>query len=134
MVFTNNTVNLGEEFLNFMLRCRDRGWKMSTKATRCLSQEDYEEINLGSSSSMDYKFSVMTTVLFVAMMYGAGIPVLYPIAVLYFFVTYWTNKFLIFNCYRKPEMLDESLPERTVKLFKYALALHMFLSMLMFSN
>jgi hypothetical protein len=52
---------------------------------------------------MDFKYANLLTVLFVTMMFGSGIPILYLIAALYFLFTYWTDKILIFYYYRKPE-------------------------------
>lgn len=83
---------------------------------------------------MDYKYSNMLTVLFVTMLYGSGIPILYPISAIFFFVTYWVDKVLIFYYYRKPEMLDQNLAIRTLKWFKYAILLHVIGAVMMYSN
>lgn len=45
---------------------------------------------------MDYKYSNILVVVLLVMTYSAGIPVLYVIATIYFFVTYWVDKLLIF--------------------------------------
>ncbi len=83
---------------------------------------------------MDYKYANLLTVLFVTMLYGSGIPILYPISVIFFLVTYWSDKLLIFNYYRKPELLDESLALKTLGWFKYALVLHVIGGVYMYSN
>jgi len=83
---------------------------------------------------MDYKYSSMLTIVCVTMMYGSGIPILYLITAVFFFVTFWVDKFLILYCYRKPELLDHYLALRTLKWFKYALMLHVICAVLMYSN
>jgi hypothetical protein len=44
---------------------------------------------------MPYRYATMMTMIYVVMFYGSGIPILYLIAAIYFFVTYWTDKLLI---------------------------------------
>lgn len=116
------------------MRCRDRGCRISAKNTKSLCQQDYEDINLGTDPSMDYKYSSMLTIVFVTMMFGSGIPILYLISAVFFFVTFWVDKILIFYYYRKPELLDENLALRTLRWFKYALMLHVIGAVLMYSN
>ena len=83
---------------------------------------------------MDYKYSTMVTITYVLMLYGAGIPILYLIAACYFFATYWVDKQLVFNHYRKPEMYDESMALGTLSWFKYGVVLHLIGGILMYSN
>ena len=58
---------------------------------------------------MDVKYAFMIAVVYVVMFYGSGMPILYFVAAVYFFATYWADKILVFTFYRKPEMLDEKL-------------------------
>ena len=134
MVFSTNLCNLAFQVMYACLRFKDRGWKASARNTQSLSQEDYEDVNIGADPSMDYKYANMLTVLMITMMYGGGIPILYPIAMLYCFVTYWTDKLLIFRYYRKPEFLDHTLPADSLKWYKVAFLLHIVVSCMMFSN
>lgn len=46
----------------------------------------------------------MVTVIYIVMFYGSGIPILYLIAAVYFFVTYWVEKIMILRYYRKPKI------------------------------
>lgn len=96
MIISTNLTNLVEQIFYCCYRLRDRSYKKSARNTISLSQDDYEKVYMGSNSSMEYKYANMLTVLLVTMMYGGGIPILYLISALYFFVTYWTNKLLIF--------------------------------------
>ena len=42
----------------------------------------------------------MLNMLAVTFFYSSGIPLLYPIACLFFFMTYWVDKFLLFRYYK----------------------------------
>jgi len=63
-------------------------------------------MHTGPDPFMDYKYSNMMVVIYVVMLYGSGIPILYLVAAVFFFVTYWVDKELVFNHYRKTEMYD----------------------------
>ena len=76
----------------------------------------------------------MMTMIYVVMFYGSGIPVLYLVAAIYFFVTYWTDKFLILHYYRKPEFLDHRLAIQILGWMKVAVLLHLAGGILMYSN
>ena len=72
--------------------------------------------------------------IYVVMFYGSGIPILYLVAAIYFFVTYWTDKFLILNYYHKPEYLDHRLAIQILGWMKVAVLLHLAGGILMYSN
>lgn len=115
-------------------RCLDRGCRLDSHHTKKLAQEDYEFINTGPDPNMDYRYANMLVVVYVVMMYGSGIPILYLVAAVFFFATYWVDKILILYHYRKPEMLDEKMSVRTLGWFKYAILLHLVGGILMYSN
>lgn len=49
---------------------------------------------------------------------------LYPIAAIYFAITYWTDKWLLLKYYLEPHQYDASMAEYIVSFFKYAFVLH----------
>lgn len=102
---------VGESIFAFIYnaakRCYDRGFTMKTKKTRQLTQEEYENINFGTEISFEGKYSAMLVIVLMAMMYGPGLPIMYLIAACYFFVTYWSDKIMIFYNHRKPLYFDE---------------------------
>ena len=115
-------------------RCRDRSCTCDYKKTKQVTQEDYDAINTGSELLMDYKFANILVVTLIVMTYGSGIPIMYPIAALYFFATYWTDKFLIYYHHRKPLFFDEKLALHTQGWLKLAIVLHLCVGFLMMSN
>jgi hypothetical protein len=54
------------------------------------------------------------------MMYGMGIPVLFPIAALSFFTLYCMEKLMLHFVYRKPPMYDEKLITNALNILTYA--------------
>jgi len=83
---------------------------------------------------MEFRYSNLLTVLGVTFLYSSGMPILYPIAALYFFVTYWVDKWLLLRFYRKPVMFDSYMARETLKWFKWILVVHVLAGLLMYSN
>jgi len=48
-------------------------------------------------------------IVFVTMMYGVGLPILFPIACLSFIAIYFLDLYLLFYVYRKPPDYDSKL-------------------------
>jgi len=94
---------------NFCTRCYDRKCTCDPKKTRKLTQHDYEEANFGPEIEMQEKYATMLVVALLAFSYGPGLPIMYLLAALYFFVSYWTDKIMIFYNHRKPLYFDEQL-------------------------
>jgi hypothetical protein len=55
---------------------------------------------------MDFKYAAMLTVLYITMLYGSGIPILYVIAASFYFTSYWVDKFFLFRYFKRPLMMD----------------------------
>lgn len=83
---------------------------------------------------MEYRYSSMLSMLMIVMFYGSGMPILYLILACNYFVTYWSDKFLLFYCYKKPVMFDDYIARSCVVWHKYALVLHLIGGVLMLSN
>jgi hypothetical protein len=117
------------------LRCCDRSCNCcNDRKTRQLTQENYENKNLGSNFELEMRYNGILTVMFVTMIYSAGLPILYLIAAAYFAVMYWVDKYLMLRHYRKPPMYDATLALKVIGWFKYALFLHFLLASAMFAN
>lgn len=82
----------------------------------------------------DFRYCVILTVMFVTMLYGSGMPILYLIAAISYGSQYWVDKYLIFYWHRKPERLDSYLAKNAVMQYKYAALLHFIGGILMLTN
>lgn len=124
MVISPHIVRLLEECFDSSRRCYDRSCTCDRRHTRKLVQEDYENINTGSEFMLEFRYSNMLTVLAIAFLYSGGMPILYPVAAIYFFVTYWIDKCMLFYCTRRPIKFDNYIAKKTLNWFKYILLLH----------
>jgi len=132
MVFTPHISNWMFQFLSSIKRCWDRKCTCNEKKTRKLTQEDYENVYVGGDFMFEFRYANMLTVLAVTYLYSGGMPILYPVAAMFFFVTYWTDKCLILRCYRKPIKFDDYLARTTLSFFKFILVLHLIGTLVMF--
>jgi hypothetical protein len=54
--------------------------------TKCTQVMQYMEIHSGPDHEVHVKYAEILTVVFVVLMYGPGLPVLYPLAVVHYFI------------------------------------------------
>ena len=97
-------------------------------------QQDYEDINTGNEFMLEFRYSNMLIVLSLALFYSSGIPILYPMAAVFFFITYFTDKWLLLRYYRKPPKFNCYLARKTLVWFKYIIVMHVIGGILMYSN
>jgi len=102
MVLTPHLSNIAFQILYALNRCCDRSCSCNSKKTKQLGQEYYEDINTGNEFMFEFRYSNLLTVLAVALLYSGGLPIMYPTAAMFFFISYWVDKCLLFRCYRKP--------------------------------
>ena len=90
-----------------------------------MSQKDYEDLYTGDDIYFEYRYSDMLTVLAVTFLYSGAMPIMYPVAAIFFFITYWIDKCLLLRRYKKPTKLDYNLAKRITAFFKYIAMGHM---------
>ena len=119
---------LGYAALRFLFRCLDRGccycrttiperhpktWKEGDPEvrpnTKSTSIQGYINVWMGPVYFMHFKYSSILTITYITMMYGFGMPVLFPIALASFIVLYLTEKYALFYIHITPPMYDERL-------------------------
>lgn len=69
------------------------------------------DVYTGPLYYMHYKYASIMTTLFMTFIYGFGMPILFPVAALCFYVLYMVEKWLLFYGYRLPPMYDERLSQ-----------------------
>ena len=134
LIVSPNGSNVGFQCMFGCLRCWDRRCTCDRRKTRKLIQQDYEDINTGNEFMLEFRYSNMLIVLSLVLFYSSGIPILYPMAALFFLITYMTDKWLLLRYYRKPPKFNCYLARKTLVWFKYMLVLHVIGAILMFSN
>ena len=91
-------------------RCVDRGFctsrdsVYSTKQTQIYS---YIDLYVGPDYVIHFKYSQILNVTFVTMMYGLGMPILFPIAAVSYFIFYIVERYQVAFTYPMPPALDD---------------------------
>ena len=67
---------------------------------------------LGSDLMLDERYAQMLTAVFFSLMYSTGIPLLMPIACLFFVTMYWVDKFMFCHVYKTPPQYVPGVPFR----------------------
>lgn len=75
-------------------KCIDRGCTCDRKRTMKLTQEDYDLVYTGPEFLIEVRYSQIISSVFILMIYSSGIPALYIVGCLQFFLMYWVDKFL----------------------------------------
>jgi hypothetical protein len=94
----------------------------------------YVEVHSGPVFFIHYKYSAILNIAFVTMMYGMGLPILFPIAALSFFTLYCMEKILLHYVYREPPMYDEKLNKNALAILTYCPILFLAFGYWMLSN
>jgi hypothetical protein len=102
-------------------RLWDRRFKTCNEnVTHKTTIQQYVEIYSGPVFFIHFKYSSILNITFVTMMYGIGIPVLFPIAAISLFVLYIVEKSMVYYSYRLPPTYDEKLNKNVLAIMTYA--------------
>lgn len=101
-------------------RVKDSGWRCRGHTTKKKTLKQYIDLYSGPQYLIHFKYSTIMNIVFVTFLYGAGMPVLFPVAAVSLFVLYVIEKVLIFYWYRQPPMFDEKLNNSVLDILTYA--------------
>lgn len=101
-------------------RLLDRTFGCNADRTKKTTIQQYVELYSGPTFFIHYKYSSILNITFVTMMYGVGIPILFPFAAFSIFVLYCVEKIMVHYSYRQPPMYDEKLNNNVLKIMTYA--------------
>jgi len=88
--------------------------------TKTTNIQLYIELYSGPVFFIHYKYSSIINITFVTMMYGVGLPVLFPIASISLLVLYCVEKLMLHYSYREPPMYDEKLNKNALAILTWA--------------
>jgi len=83
---------------------------------------------------MHYKYSAMLNITFVTMMYGAGMPYLFPVAAISFLSLFIVENYMLFYVYKEPPAYDDKLNIEALEILKYSPLFLVSFGYWMFSN
>ena len=125
---------LGYFGLRIFFRLLDKGCSCDKYKTKKTSIQAYLNVYTGPVYLMHYKYSTMLNVIFVTFVYGAGIPILFPIAALSMLILYFQEKLMLYYGYRVPPMYDERLSQKVLNQLQWAPMFLLFFGYWMYSN
>ena len=88
----------------------------------------------GPDFIIHFKYSFILNVTYVTMFYGAGLPILFPIAVLSYIIFYICERYQLAQTYTMPPAMDDMLTKNALDLLGYSPILLLLNGFWMFSN
>lgn len=133
-IVTPHFANFLLHFVRFVRRCYDRKCTCNKRKTRKIFQTDYESLYLGPEYLIEFRYSNMVAMVYLALLFGGGMPILYFFAACIFAVTYWVDKLTLFRVYRQPPRLGIEPIRFARNLLMLGVVLHFGFSFWMYSN
>jgi RNA recognition motif-containing protein len=99
-----------------------------------ITQLECNKLAVGSEFDLNKSSSTIMTLLFMAMTYGAGIPMFMPLLCAIFGFTYYVDKLLMCRYYQKPPLISAIMMTKIVTLLPFAAVIRMSFAIWMFGN
>ena len=135
-VLANMLINLVTPHIPILLLGPKRLISFGMNWTKTTIQYDMNELAKGPPWAPQTRYPFVMNTVFVTMLYSGGMPLLYPLAMLYFIANYWVDKGSMLRVYRVDGLdgLDGSLAKQAMELFPWAVVLHCAITVLMYSD
>ena len=105
-------------------RRKDQAWEKDPEkakyTTQCTQMGQYLEIHGGPEHEVHVKYAEVMNVVFVTLMYGPGLPVLYVIAVAHYFIYYSVATWSLCYDISLPPSMDIQMARSSIRLLKWA--------------
>jgi hypothetical protein len=98
------------------------------------TQETLNDIYTNADFNLALRSAQTINVLFMIIMYSAGLPILNFVGAAYCFVSFWVDKVALLRFAKKPPQYDEALVKAAIKTMPYAVLLHVGLGLWLFAN
>lgn len=100
---------IGQAVVRELKRLLDRKFTSDVFKTSKKSISAYVDLYAGPNYSLHFKYSSVLNIVFVTMMFGVAMPILYPIACLSLWTLYMVEKYCLYYTYKQPPKYDEQL-------------------------
>lgn len=97
-------------------------------------QAEMNKNYLGSEFAASYRYAQQMTALSVTMIYGAGIPLFYLLAIVNFSVYFWVDKYLFLRFYQTPPDFGDKLAKFASRLMLFLVPVHASISLYMYTT
>jgi hypothetical protein len=108
-------------------------WK-DNKRTSKLYNVDYANLISGSELELSDPYTKLLCMIIICMMFGLGLPILFPLTLLYIVVIYVIYRVCIVYWFQKPPLMDDSLSNIFIYFVKYAVVFYVGFSYWMLTN
>ncbi len=110
----------------WVFRRLDDGFAKDSYMTKKTNMQTYIDIYSGPEYLIHFKYSGILNVTFVTMMYGIGQPVLFPIALVSYFILFSIERVLIAYFYQQPPTFDEKMTKNALGIMRWAVLFYLF--------
>jgi len=118
----------------WVFRRMDRSWGSDTYKTKKTSIQLYVDLYSGPEYMIHFKYSGIMNVTFVTMMYGLGVPILFPIAAFSYFVLYTVERLTTSYFYQLPPTFDDQMTKNALGNLRWAAVFYLFFGYWMLSS
>lgn len=133
-IFILHCVPLAQKIFLSCRRCCDRSCTCDKRRSKMLIQSDYEKLYTGPEFLIDVRLAQIIVFTWVTFMFSVGMPVLFLVSAVNFFVMYWIDKWLVLRFYKTPRNLNEDTIKYTLANMKQAVIFHVIIGFMMLSN
>lgn len=98
------------------------------------TQEQVNQLNTGPEFNVVVVQSQVMTIIFLTLFFSSTMPLLYPLCFLFLVVMFYFSKFMILKICQRPTTYNERLIMYSYETIKWAVLIHMILSLVMFGN
>jgi hypothetical protein len=102
--------------------------------TRKTGMQKYKDIQSGAEYVIHFKYSGILNIVYITMMYGVGMPILFPIAAFNFFNQWVCERLTVALLVKQPPALDAKLTNNCISLLKWSPLFLLFNGYWMLSN
>ncbi|KAL4487159.1 hypothetical protein ABPG72_017878 [Tetrahymena utriculariae] len=113
---------------------RDQGYTTNLRATKCKSNEQFIKLRRGPKFNLEIRYAQNLEVLYLMIVFGSGIPLMYFTAFLYFLLTLMADRYLIFSVCRIPKPSNDQMSQLFQKILYFSFFLHWVVSSFTFGS
>jgi hypothetical protein len=115
-------INVVKESVILKLKGRadTKGKGQFSMKTRKRTIQMYKAVYLGKDMPIHFKYSEALNITFLAMLYGFGMPIMYPMAMVVISNQRLCERIQVAYNYRQPPAMDDSLSNSVLTILKYA--------------
>jgi len=127
-----------ENLITWIEKRSDQKWVWNSKkakyTTKCTNVMQFIEIHGGVEHELHVKYAEVLTVVFVVLMYGPGLPILYIVAVFHYFIYFNMARYSLIYSIMLPPSMGYALTRNCIKFLKWAPILYLVNAYWMLSN